>query len=179
MFPKAHAAAYVMGGVKLAWFKLYHPLEFYSAYLSVAGEDFEVQSTIEGKESVKTLLLNLREKIANKTIAKKEEDTYTTMLVVNEMLLRGFSFLPIDFKKSHATKFAIEDGKLRIPFIALSGLGINAALNLMEVSKNSDIISIEQVSEMTNGVSTKIIQALKEMGAFGDMMNSAQMDLFS
>lgn len=103
MFPKAHAAAYVMAAVRLGWYKVYRPLEFYAMYFTVRGEDIDAQAAVAGRDSVKMRMQMLRERGNERTA--KEEDQYSTLQIINEMLCRGYSFLPVDLYKSHATKY--------------------------------------------------------------------------
>ncbi|MDR0918536.1 MAG: PolC-type DNA polymerase III [Oscillospiraceae bacterium] len=177
MFPKAHAAAYVMAAIKLAWFKLYHPLPFYAVLFTVRGDDFEVYSAVKGKEETKKMLINLQQKISDKSATPKESGTFQTLLLINEALCRGIEFLCVDIKKSHASEYLIEDGKIRIPFNAIQGIGTNAALDLYNTAKNNDISSIEEFAANTSASST-IIETLEYMGAFGKMPKSDQLTLF-
>ena len=114
----------------------------------------------------------------NEDATDKDEDLLTTLEVAYEFYLRGLEFLPIDLYKSHATKFLIEDGKLRPPFVAISGLGESAAWNLMEGREGKDFLSIEEVALACPKVSKTHIQMLKESGAFGNLPDTSQVSLF-
>ncbi len=177
LFPKAHAVAYVMMAFRIAWFKVNHPLAFYAAYFYRRSQKggFDAVLMTNGMESVKA---NIKAIDSNENATDKDQDLLITLEVVYEFYLRGLEFLPIDLYKSHATKFLIEDGKIRPPFVAISGLGENAAWNLMEGREGRQFLSMEEVAIACPKVSKTHMQMLKEAGAFGSMPETNQVSLF-
>ena len=177
LFPKAHAVAYCMMAFRIAWFKVYHPLAFYSAYFYRRSQKggFDAALMMGGMEKV---LANIDAIDNNEDATAKDEDLLTTLEVVYEFYLRGFDFAPIDIYKSHATKFLIVDGKILPPFVAISGLGESAAWDIMEGREGKEFISIEEFSAACPKASKTHIQMLKEAGAFGDLPDTSQITLF-
>ncbi len=175
MFPKAHAAAYVLAAVRLGWYKLYHPLAFYAVYWSVRGDDFDAQCAVGGKSAVKQKSKELLAKGNERTA--KEDSQLSNLQIIAEALGRGVQFLSVDLYKSHANHYRIEDGKIRLPFSALKGLGGTAAQNLYTAGQQGDYISGDEVMSRA-GVGRSIIDILKEGGALGDLPESSQLSLF-
>ncbi len=177
LFPKAHAVAYVMMAFRIAWFKVNYPLAFYAAYFYRRSQKggFDCAMMTKGMEAVKAHIAAID---ADEDATNKDEDLLTTLEVVYEFYLRGFDFLPVDLYKSDATKFLIEDGKIRPPFVSISGLGENAAIDLVAGREGKQFISIEEVAAACPKVSKTHIQMLKDGGAFGDLPDTSQVNLF-
>ena len=177
LFPKAHATAYVMMAFRIAWFKVHEPLAFYAAYFYRRSQKggFDAVLMTQGKEAI---MANMDAITSNENATDKDEDLLTTMEVVYEYYIRGFEFLPIDIYKSHATKFLIQDGKLLPPFVSISGLGENAAWDLMNGREGKTFISVEEVALACPKVSKTHIQMLKDAGAFGSLPDTSQISLF-
>ena len=177
LFPKAHAVAYCMMAFRIAWFKVHKPLAFYAAYFYRRSQKggFDAALMTGGFEAVKA---NIDAIDNNEDATAKDEDLLTTLEVVYEFYLRGFEFAPIDLYESHATKFLIKDDKILPPFVSISGLGENAAIDLMEGRKGKHFISIEEVTAACPKVSKTHVQMLKDAGAFGDLPDTSQVSLF-
>ncbi len=177
LFPKAHAVAYVMMAFRIAWFKVYHPLAFYAAYFYRRSQKggFDAVMMTQGLDAVKA---NLEAIDNNENATDKDEDLLTTLEVCYEFYLRGYEFLPIDLYKSQATRFVVEDGKIRPPFVAISGLGENAAKDLVNGRDGKTFLSIEEVAAACPKVSKTHIQMLKDGGAFGSLPDTSQVSLF-
>ncbi len=177
LFPKAHAVAYCMMAFRIAWFKVYHPLAFYAAYFYRRSQKggFDALLMTKGMESV---VANIKAIEDNENATDKDEDLLTTLEVAYEFYLRGLDFLPVDLYKSHAIKFLIEDGKIRPPFVAMSGLGESAAWDLMNGREGKQFLSVEEVAAACPKVSKTHIQMLKDAGAFGDLPETNQVSLF-
>lgn len=176
MFPKAHAAAYVIAATRLGWYKLYKPLEYYAVYFTVRRGDFDIQGVFQGKEEIKRKIRDLKTRGNDRSV--KENATMDMLLVVNEMMERGFSFLPVDLYKSAAFDFQIEDGKIRLPFSALKGVGERVATSLANAGKKEKYISIDDLVDKT-GVSKAVIEAMEEAGTLQRLPKTSQLSLFN
>ncbi len=176
MFPKAHAAAYVIAAIRLGWFKIYHPLAYYATYFTVRGQDIESDVVIKGKDAVRKKIEELMKKGGEKTA--KENDVLESLLVANEMLCRGFCFLPVDLYLSKAVEYVIENKKIRLAFNSLKGLGEIAAQKLQKAALQGEYISVEDLVLRT-GISKVVISCLKEMGALDGMPQTSQISLLN
>ena len=177
MFPKAHAAAYVSAAMRLAWYKVYKPTEYYATYMTVRGEDLDTVAIMEGRAAVKQLMNSITAKGHDATA--KEENMFVAMQVVNEMMARGVEFLPIDLYKSHATIYKIEDGKIRLPFMSMSGTGESAAVALMKARDDGEgeYMSRDDLQQRS-GVSKSVMETLEACGALEGLPQSTQMSFF-
>lgn len=174
MFPKAHAAAYVTAAVKLCWFKLNRPCEFYAATLTKHTENMEVETVLKGQSAVYSRIKEIQ---AMQNPTAKEEGVLDALMLVNEMMLRGIGVLPVDVKKSAAATYGVEDGKLRLPFLAIQGCGENAAYRLKSVIEAGDYICIDDIQRQS-GLNSSVMDTLTAMGVFEGIPQSAQMSLF-
>ncbi len=175
MFPKAHAAAYVIAAIRLCWFKINRPLEFYATFFTVRGEDFDPVSAVKGLDAVKVKMAEIKAKGNEKS--KKEEDLFGALQMTREMLARGFEFLPVSMEKSHYKIYRCEDGKIRIPFGALPGCGETAAKSLYEVAQKGDYSSAEDIMNKAK-VSKTVIQTLRDAGALEGIPETNQLTFF-
>lgn len=175
MFPRAHAAAYVMMSFRVAYFKVHHPLAYYAVYFTVRADTFDIEKSLGGAEQV---LKNLNELKALDNPDAKQKDQIIILELVYEMNLRGIELLPIDLYKSKATKFTIEDGKLRPPFNSIAGLGDNAARQLEEGGKTGRYLSREELVKRTK-LNNTLLEKLDALGCLGDLPKSDQVSLFN
>ncbi len=176
MFPKAHAAAYVMAALRLAWFKLYRPLEYYATFLTVRGDDVTAFDIMADPQSN---VARIHEISAKEDFNKKDEDTVMCLQVLLEMKARGVEFLTVDLYKSRATVYTIEDGKIRLAFKSIKGLGDSAAAALEKAKDDGDgpYTSVEDIQNRS-GISSAVVTGLKELGALVGIPDSSQMSLF-
>ena len=175
MFPKAHAAAYVMMAWRIAYCKVFYPLAYYAAYFSIRATAFSYELMCQGKEKLEGYMHEYEKR--KDELSKKEQDTYKDMRLVQEMYARGFEFLPLDIYKSEPHHFQIVDGKLLPALNTIDGLGDNAAVAIAEAAKDGIFLSKDDFRERTK-VSKTIIELMSDLGLFGDMPESNQLSLF-
>ncbi|MEG1267986.1 MAG: PolC-type DNA polymerase III [Oscillospiraceae bacterium] len=179
MFPKAHAAAYVTAGIRLAWYKLYYPLAFYATYFTVRGADIDIDIAVGGAKAAKKRLKEMSALLRDESKrTAKLEDAYVVVQMLCEMLCRGYEFLSVNIWKSHATKYQIEDGKIRLPFVSIKGVGENAALLLYNAAqKKKSCVSAEDfLSEP--GITESLIDAIDAAGGLDGLPRTSQISFF-
>ncbi|MCI8738164.1 MAG: PolC-type DNA polymerase III [Lachnospiraceae bacterium] len=176
MFPKAHAAAYVMMAWRIAYCKVYHPLAYYAAFFSIRASAFSYEIMCQGKAHLESVL-NEYKKRGKDQLSKKEQDSMRDMKIVQEMYARGFEFLPIDLYKSDARLFQIVDGKLLPSFNSIDGLGEKAAYAICEAAKQGTFLSKDDFRERAK-VGKTMVDQLSELGILGDLPESNQISLF-
>ena len=177
MFPKAHAAAYVISAFRIAWFKVHKPIYYYCAYLSVRCSDFDIETMIKGYDKVKDKIIEIQNKGYEAT--NKESSILDVLYVALEMLARGFKFGNIDLYRSHSKNFVIDaDEKTLIPpFRTIDGLGDTVANNIFEEAKKNPFISIEDFSKRCK-VSATLVDKMRTMGILKDLPETSQLSLF-
>ena len=177
MFPKAHAAAYVMMALRVAYFKVHHPLYYYCAYFSIRAKAFDIKTMGAGLEAVKARMKEIAEKRKNNEASNVEIDLYTTLEIVNEMWERGFKFGKLDLYRSQATEFLIDGDTLIPPFVAMDGLGENVAKQIVRAREEGEFLSKTELRKR-GGVSSTLVEKMDEMGILGNMPEDNQLSLF-
>ena len=175
MFPKAHAAAYDMSAVRLGWYKIYYPMEFYAAYLSVAPGGFDAEIVARGYSGVDAAIKEIEGK--GLEASAKENDMCQTLYLVREALARGVKFMNVDLHKSDARAFLPENGKIRMPFNSLPGLGEGAADKLVETRDKHSILSVEDL-RLHSGVSKTVIEILRRNHVLDNLSETNQISMF-
>ena len=175
MFPKAHAAAYVLMALRVAWFKVHKPLLYYCAYFSVRAQDFDIVAMSQGKEMIKKRIKEIREK--GMEASTKEQNLLTVLELANEMVERGFHFKMVDVDKSEASNFVIEGDSLIAPFRAIQGLGLNVANKIVEARQEQPFLSKKDLA--TRGkVSKTLIDYMTENKVLDHLPDENQLSLF-
>ncbi|MBR4960871.1 MAG: PolC-type DNA polymerase III [Clostridia bacterium] len=175
MFPKAHAAAYVMDAIRLMWYKIYHPVAFYAGYFSAAPDGFDGEIVMGGREHVKTTLADMNKR--RNELSQKDVDVADALMLINEYYQRGYEFLPVDIHKSHASKYIPENGKIRLPFSSLPGIGANAAESIMNARDRTEIYSIDQLQQEAK-MSKSVLEILERNNALKGLSKTNQLSMF-
>ncbi|MBE6679862.1 MAG: PolC-type DNA polymerase III [Ruminococcaceae bacterium] len=174
MFPKAHAAAYVMSAIRLAWYKIYYPMEFYAAFFTVAPGGFDGELVMRGRGAVTATINELSKK---EDATQKDAETISSMSLAREALARGVQFLGVDLYKSDATAFLPENGKIRLPFSSLGGLGEGAAQKIVEARADGEFFSIEELRERAK-LTKSVIEILSRNGVLDNLSETNQYTFF-
>lgn len=177
MFPKAHAAAYVMMAIRVAYFKVHHPIYYYCAYFSIRAKAFDIKTMGAGLDAIKRKMQEIAEKRKNNEASNVEIDLYTTLEIVNEMWERGFKFGKLDLYRSDATEFIIDGDTLIPPFVAMDGLGENVAKQLVRARQEGEFLSKTELRKR-GGLSSTLVEKMDEMGILGNMPEDNQLSLF-
>jgi len=177
MFPKGHAVAYVTMALRVAWYKVYYPLEYYAAYFSIRADGFDAGRMLLSVESLRSLLQEMDAKEEKLSVKDKQEQNAYRMLL--EMQARGIRMLPVDLYKSHANRFLPEDGNLRCPFTSINGFGEAAVQGILETRDPSrPYLSVEDL-RLRARLGTSAIDMLHQQGALEGLPPTSQVDLFS
>lgn len=174
MFPKAHAAAYVMMAFRIAYFKVYYPLAYYAAFFSIRASSFNYELMCLGKERLEYHMADYKRR--SNELTNKEQDTLKDMKIVQEMYARGYEFLPIDLFKAKARDFQVIDGKLMPALSTIDGLGDKAADAVVDAVKDGRFLSREDFKQRCK-VSGTVVDLMAELGLLGDLPQSNQMSL--
>ena len=175
MFPKAHAAAYVMMAYRIAYCKINYPLAYYGAYFSIRADAFSYELMCQGKDKLNYYMNDYKKR--TDTLTNKEQDTLKDMRLVQEMYARGFEFVPIDLYTARAKQFQIIDGKLMPSFASIDGLGEKAADAVEMAAKDGPYLSLDDFRQRTK-VSKTVVDLMSDLGLFGDLPQSNQLSLF-
>ena len=175
MFPKAHAAAYVMMAWRIAYCKIFYPLAYYAAFFSIRASAFSYEIMCQGRDKLEYYLADYKKR--SDTLSKKEQDTLRDMRIVQEMYARGFDFVPIDIYKAKARHFQIIDGKLMPSLSSIDGLGEKAAEAVVDAVKDGPFLSVEDFSSRTK-VNGTICSLMSDLGLLKDLPQSNQLNLF-
>jgi len=175
MFPKAHAAAYVLMAVRIAYFKVHYPILFYASYFTVRADDFDIDVMIKGSNAIRAKINDINEKGLN--ASAKEKSLLTVLELALEMCERGMSFQKVDLYRSHATQFIVDGNSLIPPFNALPGVGTNAAVNIMKAREEREFLSKEDLQQ--RGKLTKtVLEYLDNHGCLAGLPEANQLSLF-
>ncbi|RDW19515.1 PolC-type DNA polymerase III [Oceanobacillus arenosus] len=175
MFPKAHAAAYALNAIRIAYFKVHYPIYFYAAYFTVRADDFDLETMAKGSEAIRKQIQGIA--VKGNDASPKEKNLLTVLELALEMCERGLSFKKVDLYKSSATEFVVDGDSLIPPFNAIDGLGTNAALNIVKAREEGEFLSKEDLRERSK-ISKTVLEYLDNMGCLEGMEEKNQLSLF-
>ena len=175
MFPKAHAAAYVMSAIRLGWYKVHIPIAFYCAMFTVAPGGFDAEIVGKGRANVKSTIKDIEKR--GKEASPKEIASIPSLQLANECMSRRIKFLPVDIEKSHSYAFVPENGAIRMPFSALGGLGDNAAANILAAREEEKFFSVEDLQKRAK-LTKSVIEVLRKNGALDNLEETDQLSMF-
>ena len=174
LFPKAHAAAYVMSAIRLAWYKVHKPVAFYCTMFTVAPDGFDAEIVRGGKSHVVSVMRDIQRR--GKEASPKEQASVTVLQLINEAMARGIKFLPVDLEKSHSYIFQPENGGIRMPFSSLPGLGERAAKNILEAREEEPFFSVEDL-QVRAKLSKAVIDILRNNGVLDNLNETDQLTI--
>ena len=174
LFPKAHAAAYVMSAIRLAWYKVHQPVAFYCTMFTVAPGGFDATIVRGGKAHVVAVMEDIQRR--GKEASLKEQASVTILQLINEAMARKIRFLPVDLQKSHSYIFQPEEGGIRMPFSSLPGLGENAARNIVAAREEEPFFSVEDL-QVRSKLSKSVIEMLRANGVLDNISETDQLTM--
>ncbi len=174
LFPKAHAAAYVMSAIRLAWYKVHQPVAFYCTMFTVAPNGFDAEIVMGGKGNVVAVMRDIQKR--GKEASPKEQASISTLQLINEAMARKIRFLPVDLEKSHSYAFLPEEGAIRMPFSSLPGLGENAAQNIIAAREQEPFFSVEDL-QIRAKLSKSVIDMLRTNGVLDNVNETDQLTM--
>jgi DNA polymerase-3 subunit alpha (Gram-positive type) len=175
MFPKAHAAAYVMSAIRIGWYKIYMPVSFYAGFFTAAPGGFDASIVMKGRAGIRATIADIRAKGYDATA--KETSIIPTLLLANECMARGIGFLPIDLQKSTAFGFVPEKDGIRLPFSSLPGVGESAAESIEKAMKTGSVLSVEDL-RIKSGITKAVIETLAANGILDTLPDTNQITMF-
>ena len=176
MFPKAHAAAYVMSAIRIGWYKIYMPVSFYAGFFTAAPGGFDAGIVLGGRANVVRYIDDVRAQ--GHDASQKDLSLIPTLQLANECMCRGIPFLPIDLHKSHSHDFIPEGNAIRLPFSTLGGVGDSAADSIYEAMHSGEpILSVDDL-RTSSGISSAVIDTLRNFGVLGDLPETNQITMF-
>lgn len=184
MFPKAHAVAYVMMAIRIAWFKVHHPIYYYCMFFSIRCDAYDIETMIKGEGAIRRVMNDITMRLADnatkKDVSKKEKDTYNTLELALEMVLRGYRIGNIDLMKSDSKTFLPDEQDKNViipPFTSIDGLGESVAITVIDARKDGAFISKQDLQTRTS-LSGTLVKKLEVMGALDGMQDENQLSLF-